>query len=113
MTGTVWSKRLLMFGLLALPLLAGCPSRSNPEPVPATAAQVKTYVALNATSSAERIEAGRQLVITNCRRCHGYPKPDEVAHDDWPAIAKKMCKRTKIPESDHDLVVEYLVSVSR
>jgi len=102
-----------MFGVLALPVLAGCPSRSNPEPVSATPAQVTAYVALNPASSAERIESGRQLVITNCRRCHGYPKPDEVSHDEWPAVATKMCKRTKIPESDHAQVVEYLVSVSR
>lgn len=110
MTGKVWS---LMSLFMAVLVLAGCPSRSNPEPLPASAAQVTAYVALNPASSAERIEAGRQLVITNCRRCHGYPTPDEVGHDEWPAVAKKMCNRTKIPESDHAQVVEYLVSVSR
>lgn len=110
MTGNVWS---LMFLVVAVLVLTGCPSRSNPEPVPATKAQVTAYLATNPASSAERIESGRQLVITNCRRCHGYPTPDEVEQDEWPSVAKKMCKRTKIPESDHALVVEYLLSVSR
>ncbi len=113
MTGRVWSPRLLIFCVLALPLLAGCPSRSNPVPAPATADQVTAYVKLNPASSPQRIEAGRQLVIANCQRCHGYPTPDEVGHDQWPAVAEKMCKRAKIPESDHSQVVEYLLSVSR
>lgn len=107
------SMRSLLFLIVVIPVLAGCPSRSNPEPLPATTAQVTAYLALNPASSAERIEAGRHLVITHCRRCHGYPTPDEVGKDEWTAVAKNMCKRTKIPDSDHAQVVEYLVSVSR
>ena len=99
--------------LLALTALVGCPSRSNPEPAAATPEQVAAFVATTPTSSAERLEAGRQLVITNCRRCHGYPTPTEVTRAEWPAVASKMCKRTKIPEADHVLVVEYLLAVSR
>ena len=93
--------------------LVGCPSRSNPPPVAATPAQEAAFIASTPSSSPQRIEAGRQLVITNCRRCHGYPTPDEVTREAWPAVAKKMCNRTKIPEADHALVIEYLLAVSR
>ncbi len=99
--------------LVALSGLVGCPSRSNPPPAAATPEQVASFLVTTPTSSAERVELGRQLVITNCRRCHGYPSPTEVTPAEWPAVVIKMCKRTSIPEADHALVLEYLLSVSR
>lgn len=99
--------------LVALSGLVGCPSRSNPLPATATPGQVAAFLVTTPASSAERLESGRQLVITNCRRCHGYPLPAEVTRDEWPAVVRKMCKRTRIPEADHALVLEYLLSVSR
>ena len=104
---------LCICGLVTILVVTGCPSRSNPAPITATADQITAYVVTHPKSSAERIEHGRQLVLANCDRCHGYPAKDEVTLEKWAAVVPRMCRKTSIEATHYDQVLEYFQAVGK
>lgn len=107
------SKRILL--VLTAVSLVGCfpPSRSNPEPVAVSDAQVAAAAVSHPGTDRALLDHGRSLVVTSCNRCHGYPTPNQVDADEWSSVAARMCEKAKLTGADADAVTRYLLATAR
>lgn len=60
--------------------------------------------------SLDSLKSGFKLYIDHCSGCHNLHKPKEKSKETWEALLPEMFHRTKLVESEQELVKLYLFS---
>ena len=89
--------------LLALGVASGC----GGAPPIATASD-----AARASLALADLEEGRRLLIGKCGGCHAPPLPVSQKIGDWPREVASMAERAKLTAPQHQLIVQYLVTMA-
>jgi len=107
--GTV--PRLLVLVTLSLAAAAaGCIfPKAGPAPGPVTSADVDR--ARYRWPDAERgaLTDGRELFVSRCNGCHGYPALTAVPEASWPSIVEKMARKAKLSREQGDHVLRFVL----
>ncbi len=53
---------------------------------------------------------GRDLFVSNCNACHGYPDLTAIADDRWPGIIEKMAKKARLGPEDGDAILHFVLA---
>jgi hypothetical protein len=99
---------LLLGGLLAL--LSGC-AATIPPPHPTTVDESRARARWPATSLA-RLEQGRSLYVERCAACHILYAPSAHSSAEWPELLGEMAEKAHLDPTEHDAVLQYLVTMS-
>ena len=59
------------------------------------------------------LEHGRSIYLARCGGCHRAYQPSHLTPAAWPAQVDEMAERAKLGFSDRELVVLFLVTMSR
>lgn len=60
--------------------------------------------------SLDTLKIGFKLYTDHCSGCHNLHKPKEKSRESWEALLPEMFHRTKLAETDQELVKLYLYS---
>ncbi len=96
--------------LLSPVLLLACRPAAAPAPAPLSPAALSAANARWPDASAESFENGRQLFLTHCNRCHGYPDVSKVDEDDWPSIVQRMGRKAHLDDAQKELVLRFILA---
>jgi len=66
--------------------------------------------ALSQKTSLEKLQQGRKLYMNNCAGCHNLYLPSEFTVIAWEPLLNKMQKRSRINDSQKELIAAYLVT---
>lgn len=64
-------------------------------------------------TSLEDLNQGRLLYKDNCGKCHLLKKPSSRTEEEWRKIVPKMAKKAKIDAQKEDLILRYVITMSR
>lgn len=92
--------------LLAVALLTGC-GGPPPEVTPALVAVAQQRWP---DTSEEMLLRGRQVLTTNCTRCHGVRQPADHEPKDWDAYVREMGPRARLDEAQTKDLLRYLLA---
>ena len=99
---------------LALPvvlLLSACFPKSAVPPGPLSPEQIAREQSLRPAVSADELEQGRKLFITECGRCHDHPDIQAIPLDRWPDIVGRMVGRTKLYAGARPMLMQFVEAV--
>lgn len=96
---------------LMLPLLftASCYPATGAAPGPVAAPAAEAASSRWPDTTPDSLERGRQLLLANCNRCHGYPDLEKIDDSRWPAIVKRMGHKAHLPDADQELVLRFIL----
>jgi cytochrome c5 len=82
-------------------------------PLPtATAADAKRAEKRWPGTTTEDLQRGRSLYRSRCANCHQPVAPRSIASAKWPGHVAKMRSRAGLRESEAELVLRYLITMS-
>ncbi|MCI0569396.1 MAG: hypothetical protein L0Y66_01460 [Myxococcaceae bacterium] len=101
-------KLLLIGSIVVVTACIGPKVASAPGPLSTESLQLAQARMPHVT--AESLEAGRQLFVASCKRCHAYP--DLAAHTEerWPQIAQVMGEKAKLSETERTQLLEFVLA---
>mgnify|MGYP002077123683 CR=1 FL=1 len=63
--------------------------------------------------SLTQLQEGKKINDQDCGRCHRVHQPAELTEQEWRKIVPIMAKKAKIDKQAEDLVLRYVVSLSK
>jgi hypothetical protein len=64
-------------------------------------------------SSRQSLEQGRELYVARCSGCHTLHEPRSYRAERWRDVVGVMAPRARLSPSESDLVLRYLLTMSR
>lgn len=74
----------------------------------ATKLYIPTAEMVAPNSDLTALNAGRNLMMEHCNKCHGMPKPEKHTPDQWTKILEKMAVKAKLNADQKALVLKYV-----
>jgi len=88
--------------LVLLVALVGCGGPYMPMATEADGAR--------ASSTADELNRGRTLLLSDCKSCHQPPSPRDLRAADWPSQVEEMRERAHVSPPDAEAITRYLVT---
>ena len=102
---------MLGVALCAVGLMeAGCYPRAAPPPGALSANSVTWASTRWPGVTASSLSTGRDLFISKCNGCHGYPDLAAIADKRWPDIVESMAKKSHLDAEGRDAVLHYVLA---
>ena len=95
-----WNTIIKILLLLLIGVLACVPALYQPS----------SDLAKKSGHTLEELQHGRQLYIDHCGSCHLLYLPKEYSDKDWEKILDSMKTRSKISESEKQLIWNFLLT---
>jgi mono/diheme cytochrome c family protein len=89
---------------------AGCYPKAAPAPGAVSANSVTWAATRWPGVTASALEAGRDLFVSKCNGCHGYPDLAAIAEKRWPDIVESMAKKSHLDAGGRDAVLHYVLA---
>ena len=90
--------------------MLGCTSRADaPLPEPTTAMATSAQ-ARWPDVTLEQLTRGHAIMAERCNTCHGMPAPSSEGVGEWPVIMKRMAKKAKLTEQQHQDLLRYVLA---
>ena len=102
----VLGSALFAVGLVA----AGCYPKAGPTPGALSATSVTWASTRWPGVTGSALSAGRDLFLSKCNGCHGYPDLDAVSEKRWPDILESMAKKSHLDAGERDAVLHYVLA---
>ncbi len=103
---------LLTLGVtLALAGWVGCATSSNLR-LPTTE-QLTLSGAVTDGVSAESLEQGRIIALTECARCHRHYQPGDYSQGELTSLVRRMAKRSSLSRDQTTDVEHYYIAANR
>jgi cytochrome c5 len=97
--------------LLALALLAGCPSlKAGPPPGRLSASAVIAAQQRFPGATEESLEAGRQSFLRTCNRCHAFPAIGGYSEAQWQQILPRMTGKANLDATQSQQLVQFVLA---
>lgn len=65
-------------------------------------------IAGRTTEETKLLATGRSLYVTRCIECHSLPRAKEHPAAEWPALVKRMARRSDLTPADQQAVTAYI-----
>jgi cytochrome c5 len=96
--------------LVACLLLSACFPKAGTVPGPLSSAAIEGAQARWPGTSADELEQGRQLFLSQCNTCHSYPDRAAYSEAEWPGLARRMGKKADLKEAESELVLRFILA---
>lgn len=89
---------------------SACGPRAGAAPGPLSMASAELARSRWPDASAESLEQGRQLFLTNCHRCHSYPDRTAYTAGEWPSLVRRMGRKAHLSDAEAMLVLRFVLT---
>ena len=96
--------------VLPLALLACGYPKTAAVPGPLAPTAVESAAARWPGTTAESLNAGRELFVAKCNDCHGHPDIKRIADDRWPGILERMGKKADLTPEQTETVLRFVLT---
>lgn len=102
------SRGMVALLVAAVLLVVGCATLAQP-----TATDTAWAAAQWPGTTAAELARGRSLYVKRCAGCHALKHPERFPPSTWQAQLDKMAERAELADEERDLVLHFLVTMSR